>query len=63
VSDDEVRHAMAAAFSAYKLVLEPGGAAALAVILSGNLSVAGKTVAIVASGGNVDPAVFTAALS
>lgn len=63
VSDDEVRHAMAVAFAAYKLVLEPGGAAALAAILSGKLAVAGKTVAIVASGGNVDPAAFSAALS
>lgn len=62
VTDDEVRHAMAAAFSAYKLVLEPGGAAAFAAILSGRLAVAGKTVAIIASGGNVDPTVFTAAL-
>src|SRR6185437_8466876 len=63
ITDDEVRHAMATAFSAYKLVLEPGGAAALAAILSGRLEVRGKTVAIIASGGNVDPAVFTAALS
>jgi threonine dehydratase len=62
VSDDEVRQAMATAFAAYKLVLEPGGAAAFAAILFGKLPVAGKTVAIVASGGNVDPAVFTAAL-
>lgn len=62
VSDDEVRQAMATAFAAYKLVLEPGGAAAFAAILSGKLPVAGKTVAVVASGGNVDPAVFTAAL-
>jgi threonine dehydratase len=63
VSDDEVRHAMATAFSAYKLVLEPGGAAALAAVLSGELALAGKTVAVIASGGNVDPAVFTAALA
>jgi threonine dehydratase len=63
VSDDEVRHAMATAFSAYKLVLEPGGAAAFAAVLSGKFPVAGKTVAIVASGGNVDPAVFATALS
>jgi threonine dehydratase len=63
VSDDEVRRAMTTAFSAYKLVLEPGGAAALAAILSGKLVVTGKTVAVIASGGNVDPAVFTAALS
>jgi threonine dehydratase len=63
VSDDEVRHAMATAFSAYKLVLEPGGAAALAAVLSGKLAVGGKTVAIIASGGNVDPTAFTAALA
>jgi threonine dehydratase len=63
VSDDEVRHAMATAFAAYKVVLEPGGAAALAAVLSGKLDVAGKTVAIIASGGNVDPAAFGAALS
>jgi threonine dehydratase len=62
VDDDEVRYAMATAFSAYKLVLEPGGAAALAAVLAGKLEVAGKTIAVVASGGNVDPAVFTAAL-
>ena len=62
VSDDEVRHAMATAFAAFKLVLEPGGAAALAAILSGKIAIAGKTVAVVASGGNVDPAVFSAVL-
>src|SRR5579875_2551873 len=48
VTDDEVRRAMATAFAAYKLVLEPGGAAALAAVLSGKLDVKGKTVAIVA---------------
>lgn len=63
VTDDEVRHAMATAFSAYKLVLEPGGAAALAAVLSGKLPVAGNTVVVIASGGNVDPAVFTTALA
>ena len=63
VTDEEVRRAMATAFSAYKLVLEPSGAAALAAVLSGKLSIVGKTVAVVASGGNVDPAAFTAALA
>lgn len=63
VTDDEVRAAMATAFSAYKIVLEPGGAAALAAVLSGKLAVQGKTVAIIASGGNVDPAVFASALA
>jgi threonine dehydratase len=62
VSDDEVRRAMAIAFVDLKLALEPGGAAALAALLSGKLACAGKTIAIVASGGNVDPEVFIAAL-
>jgi threonine dehydratase len=62
VSDDLVRHAMAVAFEDYKLVLEPGGAAALAAVLSGQLDIKGKTIAVVASGGNVDRALFAAAL-
>jgi threonine dehydratase len=63
VTDDEVRAAMATAFSAYKIVLEPGGAAALAAVLSGKLAVKGKTIAVVASGGNVERAVFAGALA
>jgi threonine dehydratase len=63
VADDEVRRAMSAAFSAYKLVLEPSGAAALAAVLSGKLAIAGKTVAVVASGGNVDAVAFAAAIA
>jgi len=62
VSDDEVRHAMAVAFEEYKLVLEPGGAAALAAALSGKLDLKGKVVAVIASGGNVDRATFATAL-
>jgi threonine dehydratase len=62
VSDDEVRHAMRVAFEDYKLVLEPGGAAALAAVLSGRLDIKGKTIAVVASGGNVDRAAFAAVL-
>ncbi len=63
VSDDEVRHAMRVAFEELKLVLEPGGAAALAAILARKLDVQGKTVAVIASGGNVDRATFVAALA
>ncbi|MCP4615827.1 MAG: pyridoxal-5'-phosphate-dependent protein, partial [Bradyrhizobium sp.] len=37
-----------------KLVVEPGGAVALAALLAGYLDAKGKTVAIVLSGGNVD---------
>jgi threonine dehydratase len=63
VSDDDVRRAMAAAFIDLKLVLEPGGAAALAAALSGKLDCAGKTVVVIASGGNVDREMFTTALA
>jgi threonine dehydratase len=62
VSDDEALAAMALAFRHLKIVLEPGGAAALAAVLAGKLEVAGRTVVVVASGGNVDAAVYTRAI-
>jgi len=62
VSDDEVRRAMAVAFAELKLVVEPGGAVSLAAILAGKFDIKGTTVAIVCSGGNVDPATFIEAL-
>jgi len=58
VSDDEVRSAIRFAFKNLKLVVEPGGAVALAAILSGKLETAGKTTAIVLSGGNIDVDLF-----
>jgi threonine dehydratase len=54
VSDAEVREAMRFAFRNLKIVVEPGGAASLAAILAGKLKTAGKTTAIIFSGGNVD---------
>jgi len=63
VSDAEVEAAMAQAFRCLKLVVEPGGAVALAAALAGKLPLAGRTVAIVLSGGNVDAATFAAALA
>jgi threonine dehydratase len=63
VSDAEVRRAMATAFAELKLVVEPGGAAALAAVLSGKFAIDGKTVAVTASGGNVDRETFAAALA
>lgn len=57
VSEREVGHAMRIAFEHLHLVLEPGGAVALAAVLSGKISVTKRT-AITLSGGNVDPAVF-----
>lgn len=62
VTDDQAMKAVAAAFFSLKTVIEPGGAASLAAVLSHNTLFEGKTVAIVASGGNVDPAVFSRAL-
>ena len=62
MTDDEVLSAMKRAFLDLKLVVEPGGAVALAAVLSGKIDVRGKTVAVVCSGGNVDPAMFERAL-
>ena len=41
--------------SACHLVVEPGGAVGLAAVLAGKIDVRGKTVVLVASGGNTDP--------
>lgn len=54
VSDADVRAAIAYAVRTLKLVVEPGGAVALASILRGRLETGGRTVAVVLSGGNVD---------
>ena len=62
VSDGEVGAAMRAAFAHLKLVVEPGGAVALAALLAGRVETAGRTVVAVLSGGNVDPETFRAVL-
>lgn len=54
VSDEEVREAVRFAWREHELVVEPGGAAALAALLSGKLEPVGGT-AVVLSGGNIDP--------
>jgi threonine dehydratase len=63
VTDDEVLAAVAFAFTELKLVVEPGGAAALAALLSGKLSLAGRVVGVVLTGGNIDPQMLMTALS
>jgi len=57
-SDEEVAAAVAFAFTELKLVVEPGGAVALAALLARKLDVTGKTAVVVLSGGNVDPELF-----
>jgi threonine dehydratase len=63
VSDDEVRAAVAFAFRELKLVVEPGGAAGLAALLSGHYLLSGGPVAVVLSGGNIDPPVLAESLA
>ena len=57
VDDEDVRRAMRVAFETLQIVLEPGGAAGLAVVLAGKLpggSIKGKTICVIASGGNLN---------
>lgn len=62
VPDDDCLRAMAAAFAHLRIVLEPGGAVALAAALYHPDTVAGDTVIAVASGGNVDAPMFARAI-
>lgn len=57
VTPSEVRAAQRLAFSRLRLVVEPGGAAALAAVLAGKIALADRS-AVVLSGGNTDPADF-----
>ena len=63
VTPDEVHAAMRFAFTHLKLVVEPGGAVALAAVLAGKLATQGVVTGIILSGGNVDAGVFAAAMA
>ena len=63
VSDAEVRAAVAYAFRHLKLVVEPGGAVALAAVLAGKLDLSGKTAVAILSGGNIDATLFSTILA
>jgi threonine dehydratase len=58
-SDQEVAAAVAFAFAELKLVVEPGGAVALAALMTRKIDVSGKVAVAVLSGGNVDPDLFS----
>ncbi|MCP5076101.1 MAG: threonine/serine dehydratase [Rhodobacteraceae bacterium] len=62
VSEEECLHAMVLAFERLKIVLEPGGAAALAAALFHGDRIKTEDVIAVATGGNVDKPVFQQAL-
>ncbi len=63
VSDTEAMSAVAFAARELKLVVEPGGAVALAALLQGRADIKGKIVVAVLSGGNIDPDIFAQALA
>ncbi|MFN3584235.1 threonine/serine dehydratase [Phenylobacterium sp.] len=63
VSDAEVAEAMRYAFRMLKLVVEPGGSVGLAALLAGKVAAGGDApVAVVLSGGNVDPDLYARVL-
>ncbi len=63
VTDDEALEAVALAFQRLKLVVEPGGAVALAAALFHRDLIEGPAVICTATGGNVDADVFSQAIS
>jgi threonine dehydratase len=62
VTDDEVRAAQRFAFAKLRVVVEPGGAAALAAALAGKVTLDEHTV-IMLTGGNTDAASYAATLA
>lgn len=63
VSDNEVLAAIRFAAESLRLVVEPGGAVALAAVLSGKFPPVDRDIAIVLSGGNIDSDIYVRALS
>jgi threonine dehydratase len=63
VSDDAIRRAQRALWEQLRLVVEPGGSATLAALLSGAYTPGpGERVGVVVSGGNTTPEAFRGAL-
>jgi threonine dehydratase len=62
VSEAEIETAMAFAARHLRLVVEPGGAVALAALLAGKAGPVSERTVVVVSGGNVDPAVYAGIL-
>ena len=62
ITDRDSLQAVATAFKHLKIVIEPGGAAALAAVLTGQYPRGASTIVAVASGGNIDSEIFQRAL-
>jgi threonine dehydratase len=58
VTDAEAAEAVRFAFEVLKIVLEPGGAVALAAVLAGKIATKGRAIGLIASGGNCDPGLY-----
>lgn len=58
-NDEEIGRAVAFAFRELKLVVEPGGAVALAALLAGKIDVRDRVTVAVLSGGNIDAELFS----
>ncbi|MFJ6538407.1 threonine/serine dehydratase [Paenarthrobacter sp. NPDC091711] len=63
IFDDEALRGVKAAFETMRLVVEPAGASSIAALLEGKIPARGRVTVVVASGGNIDPAVLTKALA
>jgi threonine dehydratase len=63
IGDAALAQAVGYAARELKLVVEPGGAAGLAAVLSGAFDAKDRTIAIVLSGGNIDPEMLTSCLN
>lgn len=63
VTEAEVEAAMAFAARHLRIVVEPGGAVALAALLAGKAGQVSERTVVVVSGGNVDPALYAAILA
>lgn len=62
VTDDEVAETVAFAATYLKLVVEPGGAAALAAVYTRKIKAEGRTIGVTLSGGNIDPSLLATIL-
>jgi threonine dehydratase len=63
VSERDVREAMIFLMTRMKLVVEPTGAVGVAAVLKRRIDLGGRTVVVVLSGGNVDPATYARILA